>query len=116
LPQPSYDHRPYKRYRFPPEVISYCVWLYYRFGMSLRNVSKLMLVREIEASHEAIRLWTLRLLDRPENVRRLADSAHVILNSTAASVATITSRDRRDLSSRFQRVGRKTRQTIFKPL
>ena len=50
----------YKGYRFPPEVISQCVWLYYRFGVSLRDVSELMLARGIEVSHEAIRLWTLR--------------------------------------------------------
>jgi putative transposase len=36
------------------------VWLYFRFGVSLRNVSELMLARGIEVSHEAIRLWTLR--------------------------------------------------------
>jgi putative transposase len=50
----------YKGYRFPPEIISHCVWLYYRFSVSLRDVSELMLPRGIEVSHEAIRLWTLR--------------------------------------------------------
>ena len=50
----------YKGYRFPPELISHCVWLYYRFGVSLRDVSELMLARGIEVSHEAIRLWTQR--------------------------------------------------------
>ena len=50
----------YKGYRFPPEIISRCVWLYYRFGVSLRDVSELMLARGIEVSHEVIRLWTLR--------------------------------------------------------
>jgi putative transposase len=34
------------------------VWLDYRFGVSLRDVSELMLARGIEVSHEAIRLWT----------------------------------------------------------
>jgi transposase-like protein len=42
----------YKGYRFPPEIISRCVWLYYRFGVSLRDVSELMLARGIEVSHE----------------------------------------------------------------
>jgi putative transposase len=36
------------------------VWLYYRFGVSLRDVSELMLARGIEVSHETIRLWTVR--------------------------------------------------------
>ena len=59
----------YKGYRFPPAIISYCVWLYYRFGVSLRDVSELMLARGIEVSHEAIRLWTLRF--GAEYARRL---------------------------------------------
>jgi hypothetical protein len=45
------------------------VWLYYRFGVSLRDVSELMLARGIEVSHEAIRLWTLRF--GAEYARRL---------------------------------------------
>jgi len=27
----------YKRHRFPSEIISHCIWLYHRFGMSLRD-------------------------------------------------------------------------------
>ena len=27
---------PYAGYRFPPEIISYAVWLYFRFPLSLR--------------------------------------------------------------------------------
>ena len=45
------------------------MWLYYRFGVSLRDVSELMLARGIEVSHEAIRLWTLRF--GTEYARRL---------------------------------------------
>jgi putative transposase len=60
MPQPSIRPPLYKGYRFPPEIISRCVWLYYRFGVSLRDVSELMLPRGIQVSHEAIRLWTLR--------------------------------------------------------
>jgi putative transposase len=59
----------YKGYRFPPEIISRCVWLYYRFGESLRDVSELMLARGVEVSREAIRLWTLRF--GAEYARRL---------------------------------------------
>jgi hypothetical protein len=33
----------YKGYRFPLEIISRCVWLYYHFGVSLRDVPVLML-------------------------------------------------------------------------
>ncbi len=69
MSQPSTRPTLYKGYRFPPEIISRCVWLYYRFGVSLRDVSELMLARGIEISHEAIRLWTLRF--GTEYARRL---------------------------------------------
>ena len=69
MSQPSTRPTLYKGYRFPPEIISRCVWLYYRFGVSLRDVSELMVARGIEVSHEAIRLWTLRF--GTEYVRRL---------------------------------------------
>jgi len=35
----------YKRHRFPAEVIVHCVWLYHRFGLSLRDVQELMAER-----------------------------------------------------------------------
>jgi transposase-like protein len=35
MSQPSTRPTLYKGYRFPPEIISRCVWLYYRFGVSL---------------------------------------------------------------------------------
>jgi hypothetical protein len=38
MSQPSTRPTHYKGYRFPPEIISRCVWLYYRFGVSLRDV------------------------------------------------------------------------------
>jgi putative transposase len=59
MSQPSTQPPLYKGYRFPAEIISHCLWLYYRFGVSLRDVSELM-ARGIEVSHEAIRLWSLR--------------------------------------------------------
>ena len=47
------------------------MWLYYRFGVSLRDVSELMLARGIEVSYEAIRLWTLRFgTDYARRLRR----------------------------------------------
>ena len=30
----------FKGYRFPPDIISYAVWLYYRFPLSLRMVEE----------------------------------------------------------------------------
>ena len=47
----------YKRHRFPIEIISYCVWLYYTFPLSYRDIQKMMMYRGIEVTYEAIRLW-----------------------------------------------------------
>jgi len=46
----------YKRHRFPPEIIQYAVWLYYRFNLSYRDVEDLLAERGIAVSHKAIRL------------------------------------------------------------
>ena len=35
----------YKGHRYPVEVISHCVWLYFRFPLSFRAVEELMLER-----------------------------------------------------------------------
>ena len=47
----------YRGYRFPPEIISHAVWLYYRFSLSFRDVEDLLAERGITVSYEAIRLW-----------------------------------------------------------
>jgi putative transposase len=48
----------YKGFRFPVEIISHCVWLYYRFPLSFREVEEMMLARGVTVSHETIRQWT----------------------------------------------------------
>ena len=50
----------YKRHRFPPDIISYAVWLYYRFNLSLRDIEDLLAERGISVSREAIRLWCIK--------------------------------------------------------
>ncbi len=47
----------YKRHRFPPDIISYAVWLYFRFNLSYRDIDDLLAERGINVSREAIRLW-----------------------------------------------------------
>ena len=47
----------YSRHRFPAEIISYCVWLYYTFPLSYRDIEKMMLYRGIEVTYETIREW-----------------------------------------------------------
>ena len=47
----------YKRHRFPVEIISHAVWLYFRFSLSYRDVEELMAARGIVLSYETIRQW-----------------------------------------------------------
>jgi hypothetical protein len=45
----------YAGYRFPPEVISYAVWLYFRFPLSLRMVEEMLAARSIDVTYETLR-------------------------------------------------------------
>lgn len=47
----------FKRHRFPPDVIRYAVWLYYRFTLSLRDGEDLLAERGIDLCHETVRCW-----------------------------------------------------------
>jgi putative transposase len=59
----------YKRHRFPPEIIAYAVWLYYRFALSFRDVEELLASKGVIVSYEAVRLWCGKF--GPEFVRKL---------------------------------------------
>jgi len=50
----------YIGFRYPVEIISHAVWLYFRFSLSFRDIEELMASRGIFVSHETIRQWTLR--------------------------------------------------------
>ena len=47
----------YRGHRFPREIISECVWLYFRFGVSFRDVEELMATRGVLVSYETVRCW-----------------------------------------------------------
>ena len=48
---------PYAGYRFPAEIISHAIWLYFRFPLGLRMVEEMLAARGIIVSHEAVRRW-----------------------------------------------------------
>lgn len=48
----------YKRHRFPAEIISYAVWLYFRFSLSYRDVEELLAERGVIVTYETIRTWS----------------------------------------------------------
>ncbi len=50
----------YSRHRFPPSVIQYAVWLYYRFTLSYRDIEDLLDERDIDVSYETIRRWCVK--------------------------------------------------------
>ena len=50
----------YARHRFPAEVISHAVWLYFRFPLSLRMVEEMLAARGIVVSHETVRQWAMK--------------------------------------------------------
>ena len=51
----------YKGFRFPPEIISHAVWLYFRFSLSFRDVEELLAQRGIAVTYETVRQWCLRV-------------------------------------------------------
>ena len=53
----------YRGYRVPPEIISHCVWLYFRFSVSYRNVEELMAERGVTVTYETIRTWCERFAE-----------------------------------------------------
>ena len=69
----------YKRHRFPPEIIQYTVWLYYRFNLSHRDIEDLMSERGITVSYEAIRLWCNKF--GPKYAQRLRRKHQGVLTS-----------------------------------
>jgi transposase-like protein len=47
----------YHRHRFPAEIISHCVWLYFRFALSFRDVEEMLAMRGVSLTYETIREW-----------------------------------------------------------
>jgi putative transposase len=81
----SIQSSPYRGYRFPPEIISYAVWLYHLFCLSFRDVEELLAERGITVSYEAVRQWGLKF--GREFARELR---HPRLTSSSGSVSIST--------------------------
>ena len=47
----------YKGFRFPPEIISHTVWLYFRFSLSYRDVEELLAECGVTVTHDTVRQW-----------------------------------------------------------
>src|SRR5262245_674050 len=68
----------YKHHRFPGEIISHAVWLYFRFPLSHRDVEELLFVRGIIVSYEAIRKWCRKFGQQYANQLRRRRPGRVI--------------------------------------
>jgi len=49
------------RHRFPAEIISHCVWLYFRFALSFRDVEEMLAMRGVALTYETVREWRLKV-------------------------------------------------------
>src|SRR6476619_1911434 len=50
----------YHRHRFPAEIISHCVWLYFRFALSFRDIEEMLAMRGVILTYETVREWCLK--------------------------------------------------------
>jgi transposase-like protein len=67
----------YKYHRFPAEIISHAVWLYFRFCLSYRDVEELLFARGVTVTYEAIRKWCRKFGQAYAN--QLGSDVHVML-------------------------------------
>jgi putative transposase len=47
----------YRGYRYPAEIMSYAVCLYFRFSLGLSDVEELLAERGVTVTYETIRAW-----------------------------------------------------------
>jgi putative transposase len=50
----------YHRHRFPVEIISHCVWSYFRFALSFRDVEEMLAMRGVALTYETVREWCFK--------------------------------------------------------
>src|SRR5881628_109859 len=82
----------YAGHRFPAEVISHAVWLYFRFPLSLRMVEEMLAARGIDVSHETVRLEHLP----GQSVPAILASLQAAMRPGALALHSIHLEDHRD--------------------
>lgn len=50
----------YKHHRYSPDIISHCVWLYYRFSLSYRDIELILHQKGIIVAYESICYWCIK--------------------------------------------------------
>ena len=51
---------PYHVIASPAEIISHCVWLYFRFALSFRDVEEMLAMPGVSLTYETVREWCLK--------------------------------------------------------
>ena len=90
-PAPSCTSNPikaisYAGYRYPQQVISYAVWLYFPFPLNLRMVEEILAQRGINVTYETVRCWALALGQRA--AKNICQSANMLI--VCANIAILT--------------------------
>src|ERR1044071_7406962 len=85
----------YHRHRFPAEIISHCVWLYFRFALSFRDVEEMLAMGGVVLTYETVREWCLKFgQSYANNLRRRSprpgDTWHLMKCSSRSTDAFIT--------------------------
>src|SRR6266700_3597842 len=120
---PPANSERYKNHRFPGEIISHGVWLYYRFPLSYRDVQELLFERGIVVTHEAIRQWCLKFgQDYAKQLKGLQYVPRVIITDKLKSYGAakreilpgVEHRQSRYLNNRCENSHRPTRQREYR--
>ena len=85
----------YHRHRFPAEIISHCVWLYFRFTLSFRDVEEMLAMRGGALTYGTVRdgaSSSVRLMPTTcdADLRGLATGGILMKSSSRSMVAFIT--------------------------
>ena len=72
---------PYSGHRYPGEIISHALWLYFRFTLSYRDVEEILAARGIAVSYEAVRQWCLKFGQTYANTIRRRQGPSGVLSS-----------------------------------
>ena len=63
------------RHRFPAQIISHSVWLYFRFALSFRDVEEMLAMRDVSVTYETVRQWCLKFGRTYANILRHRSSS-----------------------------------------
>lgn len=66
----------YKHHRFPVEIISHAVWLYFRFCLSFRDVEEMMGERGVTVDHSTLNRWVIKY--DPEVEKQFRRRQHLV--------------------------------------